>query len=187
MHSAAFVLALVLLQTATGSMPLPPAACGLLMASDIQRVQSVALKEVKTSKEQRRGLHFGQCVYATIDFTHSVSLTVITANERGGVETYWQETFRETEGRREKKTSRDEEDGQEARRLATLGREALWTGDSRAGALYVLVPDAVLRISVGGVADEQERIRRSRQLASAALRRLNRSAPPNNSVRRDLR
>jgi hypothetical protein len=187
MDAAVFVLMMGLLEGATGNTAPQRTACGLLMASDIRRVQSAAVKEIKPSSEQRRGLHFGQCVYATTDFAHSVSLTVITAKEHGGVGRYWQETFRETEGRREKNTSRDEEGEQEARRLAILGREALWTGDSRAGALYVLAPDAVLRISVGGVAHEEERIRRSRQLASAALRRLHAGAPTNTSVRRDLR
>lgn len=58
------------------------------------------------------------------------------------------------------------------RPIPGAGDEAFWTGDARAGALYVLSADAVLRISVGGVSDEEERIRRSKVLARAALNRL---------------
>lgn len=173
MHSAVLVLAVGLLQ-ATKTIPPPPTACELLTATDVQGVQTVAVKEVKPSNELRHGLRFGQCVYATTDFAHSVSVALITADARRAVHAYWQETFRGRDGRREKKISQDEEDEQEARRIAGLGDEAFWTGDARAGALYVFSDAAILRISVGGVAEEAERIRRTRQLATTALRRMNR-------------
>jgi hypothetical protein len=56
------------------------------------------------------------------------------------------------------------------------GEEAFWTGDPRTGSLYVLDGDVVLRVSVGGVADEAERLQRSLILAKAALERL--KSPP---------
>jgi hypothetical protein len=166
------VLVWGLLQAMNGAARPAAGVCDLLTAGDIERVQSTTVKEVKTSNEQRRGMHFGQCVYATADFAHSVSLTLITAASRGAVETYWDATFRERDERPERKVSRDEEDEPEARRIAGLGTDAFWTGDARAGALYVRRADVMLRISVGGVADEEERILRSRQLAKAALRRV---------------
>ena len=52
------------------------------------------------------------------------------------------------------------------------GDEAFWTGDAHAGALYVLGAGTVVRISVGGVSDEEERIQRSKTLAQAALNRV---------------
>lgn len=159
------------LQSGPGTQP--ARACALLSAVDIQRVQDATLKETKPSNEQRKGLQFGQCVYATTDFAHSVSVTLITADRRGAVQRYWEDIFRETEERQAENVPRAEKDEPPARRMSRLGTEAFWTGDARAGALYVLGERAMLRISVGGVADEAERIRRSRLLATAALRRLN--------------
>ena len=174
------VLAVGILQTVNGEVLPSRRACDLLTAAEIQSVQAATVKEVKPSNGQRKGLHYLQCVYATTDFAHSVSVTLITAPSRGTVKTYWADTFEKSEKRGEKKASRarEAEEEEEARRIPGLGNEAFWTGDARAGAIYVLSGDAILRISAGGVAEEHERIRRSRHLATIALRRLP-------SVRRD--
>jgi hypothetical protein len=135
-------------------------ACGFLTAGEIQAVQGAAITERKGSETRRRALRFAQCVFAASDVVRSVSLTVITGTTDGGgqVRAYWDDTF----GARTK----------EVRPIPDAGEAAVWTGDARAGALYVLTDRAILRISVGGVTDEEERIRRSRALAHAALRRL---------------
>ena len=174
MNYALTVLAVGILQTVEGDVLPSRRACELVTAAEIQSVQAATVKEVKPSNGQRKGLHYLQCVYATTDFAHSVSVTLITASSRGTVKTYWTDTFEKSEERREKKASRARESGEEeeARRIPGLGNEAFWTGDARAGAIYVFSGDAILRISAGGVAEEHERIRRSRQLATIALRRL---------------
>jgi hypothetical protein len=53
-----------------------------------------------------------------------------------------------------------------------VGDEAFWSGTRVAGALYVLRGNTFIRVSVGGIADERERIDKSRQIAIAALARL---------------
>ena len=153
-----------------------PDACRLLTAADIRRVQHAPLKDTKPSVERVGAEEFAQCFFATADYTHSVSLTVIrgAAGTPASTEAYWRKTFEKDHeataraaaaGRKVKK--------QEAgTRVPDIGRAAYWTGDERAGALYVLAGDAVLRISVGGASDEKERLRRSRALAQAALKRL---------------
>jgi hypothetical protein len=146
--------------------------CAVLTTAEIQRIQSATVTETKASSQNRNGLHFLQCVYATSDFTHSVSVTLISGAKRSGVRSYWKETFEKNEAREGKKPSREPEE-EAARKISGVGDEAFWTGDSRAGALYVLRGGQMLRISVGGVADEKERIRRSQTLATTALRRVN--------------
>lgn len=176
MNYALTVLAVGILQTMEGDVLPSRRACELLTAAEIQSVQAATVKEVKPSNGQSKGLHYLQCVYATTDFAHSVSVTLITAPSRGTVKTYWTDTFEKSQERREKKASRAREsEGEEGRRIPGLGNEAFWTGDARAGAIYVLSGDAILRISAGGVAEERERVRRSRQLATIALRRLSAS------------
>ena len=133
-------------------------ACALLTPGEIRGVQGVDVKETKRSEETSRGRHVAQCFFATTDFVRSVNLTLVSDGKR-----YWAETFQRSGPAGRKNPPRP---------IAGIGHEALWTGDQRAGALYLLIGDRVLRISVGGVVDEEERIRRSRALALAAVDRL---------------
>jgi hypothetical protein len=59
-----------------------------------------------------------------------------------------------------------------ARPINGVGDEAFWSGTRIAGALYVLRGNTFIRVSVGGINDEKERIEKSRLLAVAALARL---------------
>ena len=61
--------------------------------------------------------------------------------------------------------------------VSGLGDEAFWVADRVTGALYVLHGDIFLRLSVGGVTDEEARLQRARALAESALRRLPGSRP----------
>lgn len=136
--------------------------CDLLAAAELRAVQGVAVQGRKASAVSREGLRILHCVFAAVDPARSVSLTVIAGDARGraaAVREYWGRTFRP---RRENP----------ARPLTGVGDEAFWTGDGRVGVLYVRSRGVVLRISVGGVRDEPERIRRSRAVARAALARL---------------
>lgn len=151
-------------------------ACGLLAAEEILAVQGTAVSDRKGSAHARKGLRFAQCVFATTDFAHSVSLTMITADAGSAganpVRAYWDDTFRERGETRRGKGGRTKEREPSPRPILKTGDQAYWTGGARSGALYVLSGEAVLRISVGGVSDESERIRRSQTLARAALSRL---------------
>jgi hypothetical protein len=154
---------------------LPPApafvgtidSCALLAAGEIEAAQKETVRESKSSAHRVKGLDVAQCIFATADVIHSISLTVMTAGgarSRGdAIRTYWAETF--GPGRRLGRKN-------PPRAVPGAGQEAFWTSDARAGVLYVLSGDVVLRLSVGGVSDEEERLRRSSLLAQAALRKL---------------
>lgn len=145
----------------------PVDVCELLTADDINAVQHVAVKERKSSADSARGLRFAQCFYAADDFVRSISVTVIndgsSATNANAVQTFWQKTFNPQRNVGRKNA---------ARAIADLGDAAFWTSDSRAGVLYVLAGDVVIRLSVGGVSDEAERLQRTTALARAVLRRL---------------
>ncbi|HXG69278.1 MAG TPA: hypothetical protein VNJ04_01555 [Gemmatimonadaceae bacterium] len=173
----AFAIVWLVAGAAFKASPAQPAAasldvCTLLGAEDIRAVQGVALKDRRKSGENVRGLDFAQCFFAAADFTRSVSLTVISGDAKDGARGYWQDTFHRRPpvppaaapaGGRKKEPPRS---------IDGAGDEAFWTGDARAGALYVLSGDRVLRISVGGVTDPNERLRRSTTLAKVALEAL---------------
>ena len=144
-------------------------ACGLLTAEDILAVQGVTLREAKAADDRSKDLRFAQCVFAATDVVRSVSLTVISGEGDAG-KAYWTKTFHPQRSEAALKAALRKKDL--PRHVPGLGDDAFWTGDARAGALYVMRGDQILRISIGGVADEAERLQRSRVLAETALRRL---------------
>ena len=156
--------------------PSDPDACQLLTFDDVRRVQQVAVSSTKTSGRRANGEQHSNCVFATDDFAHSVSVTLTTADETTVLNDYWKRTFDRGEApeaaTRTSSAARPRGAERPLHRVAGLGKDAVWTSDSKAGSLYVLTTGAVLRISVGGVADVSERLRRSQALAELALRRL---------------
>ncbi len=57
-------------------------------------------------------------------------------------------------------------------RIEGIGDEAFWAGNEKIGAFYVLKGSCYIRVSVGGGDDKQTRIKKSRDLADLALKRL---------------
>ena len=141
--------------------------CALLTSADFESVLGETIKERKPGTQPAGALQTSQCFFATSS-AKSVSLTLTRTNPggRGGLTAreYWRRQFAASE--------HDAADDRRARPIAGLGDEAFWTGNRFAGALYVLRGDAFLRVSVGGIRDENKRIEASQRLAREALRRL---------------
>jgi hypothetical protein len=163
-----------------------PNACALLADADVRAVLGVSVKARQPASHEARGLLLSQC-YLSTGTPRSVSIAV-AGNTRSGGKTvtpraFWRDQFH---GRDEHaservgeipearpKGERPEADGDtEARPIGGIGDEAFWSGTRVAGALYVLRGNTFIRVSVGGISDEQERIEKSRQLAVTALARL---------------
>ena len=143
-------------------------ACALLTSAEVEAVLGGSVKERKPGGTQAAGaLLTSQCVFGTSS-ARSVSLMVARANAAGGStltpREYWRQQFHRDEHEKERDT--------EARLIAGVGEEAYWTGNRFAGALYALRGDLFLRISVGGIRDEQARIATAKAMALAALKRL---------------
>jgi hypothetical protein len=145
----------------------PAEACALLTNADIEAVLGEPVKERKPGTQATGGLLTSQCFFGT-STARSVSLTVTRANAAGHSSLtpreYWRRQFDPHESEKERDT--------QARPIAGVGDEAYWTGNRFAGALYVLRGDAFLRVSVGGIRDEQARIATAKALALTALKRL---------------
>jgi hypothetical protein len=179
MLSAGIIFTLVL----AGAAQVAPAvsrsdadACQLLTFDEVRQVQAVVVQETKTSERRAKGEHHSNCVFVAQDFAHSVSVTLTTIQESAALAEYWKRTF-DRDGSsvtavQKPAATRPKGAERPLHRVPGLGAGAVWTSDSKAGSLYVLGPGAVLRISVGGVSDVSERLRRSQALATMALRRL---------------
>jgi hypothetical protein len=145
-------------------------------------VQGQEIKEAKfTSRESGGRFIASQCFYLAASFDRSVSLEVTERDpknpEHDAVRDFWEERFRESGAERE--TEREKENGEEnenstpPKRVTGVGEEAYWTGNNRVGALSVLKKDKILRISIGGPGDANQKIERLKKLAVKALERLN--------------
>src|SRR2546423_1305669 len=70
--------------------------------------------------------------------------------------------------------AREEEEGEAnpPQPVPGIGEEAFWLGSPKAGALYVLKGDNMVRVSVGGPDDMKTKIEKSKKLATLVLKRL---------------
>ena len=186
----AHVLILALLAQAPAVKPPPaakkPDACALLTDGDIRAVLGVTVKERQPGTQQARGLLLSQCYLGT-GTPRSVSIAVAGNTKSGGKtitpRAFWRDQFHgrdehaggrkgDTRAAAGKGETGEPEGEREARPIGGVGDEAFWSGTRVAGALYVLRGNTFIRVSVGGISDEQERIETSRRLAVAALARL---------------
>jgi hypothetical protein len=149
----------------------------LLADADVRAVLGVTVKERQPGAQQAHGLLLSQCYLGT-GTPRSVSIAV-AGNTRSGSKTltpraFWRDQFhgRDEHASERKGEKREQEGETEARAIRRVGDEAFWSGTRVAGALYVLRGNTFIRVSVGGISDEKERIEKSRQLALIALTRL---------------
>jgi hypothetical protein len=147
-------------------------ACALLSAGDVQKIVGAAIVESRPSAAESRGLLLDQC-YLSTGSPRSISIAVAApVAKRGGSispRQFWRDRFH-ARSAGEGETAESGETG--ARPVRGVGDEAFWSGTPVAGALYVLRGDTFVRVSVGGIADERQRIERSREVAAAILPRL---------------
>jgi hypothetical protein len=162
--------------------------CSLLTSAEIEAVLGEPAKQTKSSTQPGGGLLMSQCFFGMAGSAKSVSLAVATANPADNSKltprAFWRNQFHpagQEEGKEEKSRagkagdrseSEREEELRKPRSITGLGEEAYWVGNPILGALYVLRGDTFLRISVGGIRQEPERIEKSKALARAALKRL---------------
>jgi hypothetical protein len=145
----------------------PVDTCSLLTSAEIEAVLGEPVKERQPVTQAGGGLLTSQCFFGTSS-ARSVSLTLTRANAAGGSaltpRKYWRQQFHPA--------AHDKDRDRQARPIRGIGEEPYWMGTRFAGALYVLRGDAFLRISLGGIRDEQARIASSKALALAAMKRL---------------
>jgi hypothetical protein len=158
-------------------------ACALLTSKEIEAVQGESLKETKLSGQSTGGFSMSQCFFTLPTFTNSVSLLVAQKGEGDGANDpreFFRERFHEkSEGEKERERKRDkkkgeeeEEEGAPPQKVTGVGDEAYWTGSRVGGALYVLKGNSYVRISIGGAAAPDAKIKKTKALAAKAIARL---------------
>jgi hypothetical protein len=169
-----FALALVMAFQASSARKVD--ACSLLTSDEIRAVLGETMTDPRPNTQPAGGLLLFQCVFGAAS-RQSISVAVAgTATSGGGRLTpreFWRRQFHPSpRDKREEREDRETEGENKPRPIAGIGDEAFWSGNRIAGALYVLRRDTFVRISVGGIANEHERIEKTKALARAAIRRL---------------
>ncbi len=137
--------------------------CALLRPAEIKLVQGAAPVQVVPSPPQTDGpLVAEQCFYRLPNPARSVSLEVRRAPPA------------ELRERWELMTDSDQSGEERAppRRVKGIGKRALWVGNAKSSALYVLGRRGIVRISVGGPAGPEAKLAACKSLARRVLRRM---------------
>jgi hypothetical protein len=138
-------------------------ACALLRPAEIKAVQGEAPVQAVSSPPQSDGpLVVEQCFYRLPDPSRSVSLEVRRAPP-AALRERWE------------RMSESDEPGEKRfppRRVKGIGRRALWVGNAKASALYVLGRRGIVRLSVGGPAGPEAKLAACKSLARRVLRRM---------------
>jgi hypothetical protein len=167
--------------------------CSLLTPAEVGSVQGDEITGAQAAPGNSTRLAVSQCYYQAKTSAKSVSIEVTRRlSGRAGAlspREFWEERFegaehereRERKGkpdadkRKDKPGARDEgeeEEGAPPQKVAGIGDEAFWAGNRVMGALYVLKGNTIVRISIGGVADQSVRLEKTKALARLALKRL---------------
>jgi hypothetical protein len=161
------------------------AVCDMITKEEIAKVQGEAVMSMSPSVRTEGSFTVSQCYVSLTTSSNSLVINVTQpapGTDAKGPREFWNHTFhKDKRGEREEtkaaKREKEEKDKVPPTRLEGLGDEAFWTGDAKAGALYVLSRDAFLRLSLGGTSGREDKIKRSRELAELALKRLKQERP----------
>jgi hypothetical protein len=137
-----------------------PNACQVLTPREVGRVQGTKYKKTRLSETSDAGIAVSQCYYALPHHTDSVTVDLIRGKARDFFESHF--PLVTTVSHR----------AATVRPVAGVGERAVWTASRVAGALYVLSGETVVRVSLGGNGNEEQRIDRARRLAANVVRRL---------------
>ena len=161
--------------------------CSLLDAKSIAQVQGAVPTQTKASEHPDGPFTGRQCFFTLPEFVKSISFEVTQPNpgtrpaelRKRWAQLSGKDKERERELEREEKDKgkagargEEDEEGKPPKPVRGVGKGAVWIGDARVGALYVLAPTAIVRVSVGGAGDEPSKIKACSALARNALQNL---------------
>lgn len=148
-------------------------ACSLLTTKEIESIQGAAVKEVKPSAKAHEGFTVSQCFFL---LPKKVDSIVVSVTQRGeGTDAvdpkkWWDDNFHPKGEKTDASPNEFKHD--EPEKIDGVGDEAFWASPRFGGAFFVQKENAFVRISIGGSASKEEKIRKAKALAEIILKRL---------------
>jgi hypothetical protein len=148
--------------------------CRLIPTSAFQSVEGAPAVDTKGSERVTGGLRIAQCFYTLSTSSRSVSLEVTLPGPdpatRSHPKDYWRRLFHDRD--RQDREARESESG--LVEVPGLGAPAFWEGTGPVGALYAFHKDSIVRVSIGGAAEHDVSVEKTKTLLRAALSSLDR-------------
>jgi hypothetical protein len=153
-------------------------ACVLLEKSEIESVQGAPVQSSSASTQTTGEVFISRCHYAISSGDGSknlsVHLEVLEKDPKSAnadaLRVYWEKRLRQ--GQEQGEAGEDEREARELKTLDGLGEKAFWIGNEKAGVVYVLDKDRIVRVSLGGPGNTKTKIEKSKALAASVLKRL---------------
>src|SRR5689334_19144436 len=161
------LLALTIPCVAAAAQPLPD-PCKLLTVSDVEQAQGNVYLDASKSVKTSGGVTVSQCYFRLAEASRSVTLELTRAASPHETHKLWETQF-ESKEREKGEEGENETHGIEVK---GIGEDAIWTGNRVSGALYVLTPNTILRISLGGIGTQELKVERAKMLARRVLPKL---------------
>lgn len=161
------LLGVTLLAVSASAKPLPD-PCTLLTISDVEQAQGNVYLDATKSVKTSGGVTVSECYFRLAEASRSVTLELTRAESPHATHELWEKQFES------KEKEKGEEGGNETHGVEVkgVGEDAIWTGNRVSGALYVLTPDTILRISLGGIGTQELKVERAKMLARRVLPKL---------------
>jgi len=144
--------------------------CLLLTKEEVLAVQGEAFTDASKNVHTAGDVTVAQCFYGLRDASRSSSV-VLELTTAPHLHEMWEKQF-EPGSDRERGESEPDAGERHAIEVKGLGRDAFWGGNRVSGALYVLAPRAILRVSIGGRGDQASKLERAKKLARMAMARM---------------
>jgi hypothetical protein len=137
--------------------------CTLLTKAEVLAVQGEAFTDASKNVHTAGDVTVAQCFYGLSDASRSSSV-VLELTTAPHLREMWEKQFEPGEA--------EAEGERHAIEVKGLGRNAFWGGNRVSGALYVLAPHAILRVSIGGRGDPASKLERAKKLAKMAMAKM---------------
>ncbi len=158
----------------------PVDPCRLLSPATLETVQGSRPTALVPSARKDAILQSRSCFYSLSPSSQSVNLEVLTAAGSTDIRQFWKQRFHaraeeentdrdDPPGRRERAGGEANEHRAPPQPVPGVGEEAFWVYSGRDGAIYALQRGYILRLSVGGKANEADQRKRATELALSAL------------------
>jgi|GEM_PF-3601478 len=152
-------------------------ACALIAPAEIADVQGARVRSTQPSNQKLGTLVVSRCYFAIASAENSdlsVHLEVIqpeaTNTNSDSLRTYWEKSVLRSKSKGE--GQEDEKGATESRPLSGVADEAFWIGNEKAGVLFALYRNRVVRVGIGGPSSAEIKIEKSKTLAATVLKRL---------------
>jgi len=145
----------------------PPDPCSAVTANDVFGIFGAAFDEPRKSVQTSGDITVTQCYYGQ-PVRYAADSMTIEYTTAPDIHELWEKQFEPGE-----EHEREEERGEKHRiEVEGLGRDAYWGGNRVSGALYVLAPRAIMRISIGGQGDVASKMEKAKKVAMKALEKM---------------